>query len=254
MKGQIITFGTALMFLTRIPVGRFCSPDAKVLSDSTRYFPVVGALVGCLLVLALVLLESWVPVSVAVFLTLVLSVRITGAFHEDGLADVADSAGAFDVDKKLDIMRDSRVGTYGALALILLVLGKFVLLSELLFIDITYCAVAMVAAHILSRWSSVLLMATAPYARPEAANKVVAEGVTIRRLLEATLISLLLMLCLWWFSSIAVFLLMLVAWLTTFLCARRFKHAFGGITGDCLGATNQIVEVVVLLSVLAYLQ
>ena len=254
MKAQIITFGTALMFLTRLPVGGFCSPDAKVLSDSSRYFPAVGALVGCLLALSLAVLSNFLPIPVAVFLTLVLGIRITGAFHEDGLADVADSAGAFDVDKKLDIMRDSRVGTYGALALILLVLGKFVLLSELLAIDLIVCVVALVSAHILSRWSSVFLMATAPYARPEAANKVVAEGVTMTRLIEATLISILLMLPLWWLSSPAIFVLLPVAWLTAFVSVKRFKHAFGGITGDCLGATNQIVEIAILLSVLAYLQ
>lgn len=252
MKQQVITFGTALMFLTRIPVGRFCSGDAPVLSASTRYFPVVGALVGCLLALTLWGLVQIFSASVAVFLMLALGVRVTGAFHEDGLADVADSAGAFDIDKKLEIMRDSRVGTYGSLALILLILGKFVVLTELLRFDFTLCVVALIGAHVLSRWSSVLLMATQTYSRPEAANKVVAEGVTLQRLTEATLLSLLIMVPLWWFSSIGVYALLLLAWFTSYICARRFKKAFGGITGDCLGAANQIVEVVVMLAVLAY--
>lgn len=254
MEKQLITFGTALMFLTRIPVGRFCSPDAKVLSESSRYFPAVGAIVGCMLGLSMVLLLTFLPIPVAVFLTLALGIRITGAFHEDGLADVADSAGAFDTDKKLDIMRDSRVGTYGALALILLILGKFVLLTELLAIDLIICVVTLITAHILSRWSSVFLMATAPYARPEAANKVVAEGVTMTRLIEATLISILLMVPLWWLSSPAIFILLPVACLTAFVSVKRYTHVFGGITGDCLGATNQIVEIAILLSALVYLQ
>ena len=253
-KEQSIIFGTALMFLTRLPVGRFCSGDATVLSISVRYFPLVGAVVGCLLAASLSVFHHILPATIAVFLMLVLSVRLTGAFHEDGLADVADSAGAFSVDRKLEIMRDSRVGTYGALALILLVLGKFVLLTELLAVGINVCLVALISSHVLSRWGSVLLMATEPYARPEAANKVVAEGVTSMRLFETTLTAIVLLALLGIFSSMLVLALLPVAALTTVLCAKRFKHAFGGITGDCLGAANQIIEIVVLLSVVAYLQ
>lgn len=242
------------MFLTRLPVGRFCSGDAKVLSDSTRYFPLVGAIVGILLSVCLILANQLLPANVAVVLMLIVGVRLTGAFHEDGLADVADSAGAFDVDRKLEIMRDSRVGTYGALALILLVLGKWVILAELLSLDAHYCVAAVVSAHILSRWSSVWLMASVPYARPEAVNKVVAEGVTTNRLIESTVASMFLLLPFVWISSLAIYALIPLAWLTALICAKRFKHVLGGITGDCLGAANQIVEFVLLLAVLAFIQ
>ncbi|MFT4728711.1 MAG: adenosylcobinamide-GDP ribazoletransferase [Granulosicoccus sp.] len=254
IEEQLIAFGTALMFLTRLPVGRFCSGDALVLSVSTRYFPLVGAFVGLLLSTFLIIAHQWLPANVTVVLMLIIGVRLTGAFHEDGLADVADSAGAFDIDRKLEIMRDSRVGTYGALALILLVLGKFLVLTELLFINVSYSVAALVCAHILSRWSSVWLMATEQYARPEAANKVVADGVTQKRLIESTVVTILLLVPLVWVSSLAIFALVPIAWITTLICAQRFKKAFGGITGDCLGAANQVVEFVVLVSVLAYLQ
>jgi adenosylcobinamide-GDP ribazoletransferase len=254
IKEQLIAFGTALMFLTRLPVGRFCSDDALVLSVSTRYFPLVGAFVGLLLSIFLIIAYQLLPANVAVVVMLIIGVRMTGAFHEDGLADVADSAGAFDVDRKLEILRDSRVGTYGAMALILLVLGKFLILTELLSISVSYCVAALVSAHILSRWSSVWLMATEQYARPEAANKVVADGVTRKLLIESTVVAILLLLPLVWVSSLTIFVLLPIAWITALICAQRFKHAFGGITGDCLGAANQVVEFVVLVVVLAYLQ
>jgi len=249
-----MAFGTALMFLTRLPVGRFCSGDAHVLSASTRYFPLVGALVGLLLSVILVIANHFLPANVAVVLMLIVGVRTTGAFHEDGLADVADSAGAFDVDRKLEIMRDSRVGTYGALALILLVLGKFLLLTELLDIDTGYCIAALISAHVLSRWSSVWLMVTEEYTRPEAANKVVADGVTTRRLAESTLVAAVVLAPLVWMSSLAIYALIPLAWITAIICAQRFRHSYGGITGDCLGAANQVVEFVVLVIVLAHLQ
>ena len=245
--------GIALMFLTRLPVGRFCSGDARVLSVATRYFPLVGAFVGLLLALILVAAHQLLPAGIAVVLMLIAGVRLTGAFHEDGLADVADSAGAFDIDRKLEIMRDSRVGTYGSLALILLVLGKYLVMTELLTMNVSFCIAALMSAHILSRWSSVWLMATEQYARPEAANKVVAEGVTRARLIESTIIALLLLTPLVWISSLTVYALLPIAWITAIICAQRFKKAFGGITGDCLGAANQVVELVVLIVALAFI-
>ncbi|MFK7854258.1 MAG: adenosylcobinamide-GDP ribazoletransferase [Granulosicoccus sp.] len=249
---QFVTFGTAIMFLTRLPVGGFCSADAAVLARSSAFFPLVGALIGGILSLALVILSTVFPTSVVIALIIVLSVLLTGAFHEDGLADVFDSAGAFDRDKKLEIMRDSRVGTYGSLALILMVLVKFFSLWELLESHLSLCIATLFAAHILSRWASVWLMATCIYARAEAANKVVAEGVKSRELLLASLWTLLLLMPLAIVVSPAMWLAIPIAWLVTIICAHRFRRLLGGITGDCLGAANQLVEVSVYLFALAF--
>lgn len=247
------TLATAIMFLTRLPTGKLASGEAAVLARSSRYFPLVGFGIGVLLAAGLALLLEVFPATVALGLMLLLSIRLTGAFHEDGLADVADSAGAFQVDRKLEIMRDSRVGTYGSLALILLVLIKLLSLWELVQLDVRWCLCALVTAHVLSRWSSVWLMVFVPYARPEAANKVVAEGVTLRRLVESTLLAVVLLVLLACWVSPAILLSLPVAWLVTVLAGRHFEKAFGGITGDCLGATNQLVEVAVYLSVLGAL-
>lgn len=247
---ELSRLATAIMFLTRLPTGTLASGDPAELVRSTRYFPLVGLIVGSMLAISLAILQLLLPATVAIALMLLLSVRLTGAFHEDGLADVADSAGAFGVDRKLEIMRDSRVGTYGALALILLVLIKLLSLWELWQLAPELCLAALVCAHVLSRWSSVCLMVLEDYARPEAANKVVAEGVDRRCLWHSSLCAgvALLPLALW--QGAALYLLFIVAFLSVLIAGRQFRRAFGGITGDCLGAANQVVEVLVLLSVL----
>ena len=229
-----------------------------MLSASVRYFPLVGSAVGLAMGATVWFASYVVPVSVAVVLALIIGVLCTGAFHEDGVADVADSAGAFSIDRKLEIMRDSRVGTYGSLALILCVLMRFVLLSELAQISILAATAALVLAHSSSRWSSVYLMANVAYARPEGGNAVVAQGVDQLILKQATLclfaiVTLTLFSLLW--QPTGVLLALLVTWplalLVSKMCGYYFMATFKGVTGDCLGAANIVVELVTLFAVLS---
>ena len=249
---EIVRLCTAIMFLTRLPVGRFASGDPDVLSQSSRYFPLVGLIVGGLLCFAYLIFAYVFPTSVAIALLLLFSVLLTGAFHEDGLADVADSAGAFSLEKKLDIMRDSRVGTYGALALILLVLVKYVSLESLASADSHALLAAMLSAHVLSRWSSVYLMARVHYARAEADNKVVTEGVNSRRLIEATIIAALCLIVPSWLVGAGIFITLPFVFFLCLLAGSYFMSSFDGITGDCLGAFNQVVEVSVVLALVVW--
>jgi len=265
--GVLAELATALMFLTRLPVFGAGSGDPGVLSRATRWFPLVGALVGLLLGLLAWLAAMALPPGPAAVLVLIAGVLITGAFHEDGLADVADSAGAFGIDRKLEIMRDSRVGTYGALALLLLVLAKFALLVPLIQSAVplhaapSSCAplfAALVGAHVAGRWSSVYLMARIGYVRPEAANRVVAEGVNERRLAESVGVAMPCLLLLAAFTAAlpgggpgtAVTVLIgvpIVSVTVSALGGAWCRRVFGGITGDCLGAVNQVLEVAVLM-------
>ena len=264
--GAVEEIATAAMFLTRLPVGGRGSGDPAALSRATRWFPLVGLVVGALVWAAYAGAALLWPPDVAAVLALAVSIRLTGAFHEDGLADVADSAGAFGVERKLEIMRDSRVGTYGALALVLLVLAKHRLLVAL---GPAAAALALPAAHVASRWATVWVMARFDYARPEAANRVVAEGVGARRLREATGIALgcLALAGAAWFAFVragastgtsagsgavllgvaaALAVAAVVATAVAELAGQRFRRVFGGVTGDCLGAANQAVEVATL--------
>lgn len=240
------------MFMTRIPVGNAGSGDPRDLAASTQYFPAVGIIVGAIAGLVYWLSQLLWSNNISIVLCVIGAVLLTGAFHEDGLADVADSAGAWTTEKKLEIMRDSRIGTYGGLALILAVT-----LSVIALIDVSTSAgstvstviATLVLAHTLGRWSSLVLIYTTQYARDDAANKVFVDGVNQHRLLIGSVTTLaVLMGCYFWLSFSAAIAL-LVALVCIYLSRLWFIKNIGGITGDCLGAANKLVEISVYLSV-----
>lgn len=232
------------MFLTRLPlVARCALAEPAELARSSRYFPLVGALIGGLIALIYALCLYFLPTTVAAVLALTAGVALTGAFHEDGLADTADGlGGSFERARKLEIMRDSRLGTYGTVALILLLLAKF---SALQTLGAWAAFTALVVAHTLARGSSLVLIAWLPYVREGSSNKPIAEGVT------RTEIAIALGCC----GGISVFSVGVFG--TLLACAGTaivvllsgwiYRRQLGGITGDCLGASNQLVELTVML-------
>src|SRR5689334_21574812 len=125
-------FFVALQFLTRVPVPSLPNSAPSDLGKATAFFPLVGVIVGAGAAMVFVLLERVLPVPAAVLCAIAFAAFITGGFHEDGLADTFDGfGGGWTKDRVLEIMRDSRIGTYGALALVFSVLGKLTLLSSL---------------------------------------------------------------------------------------------------------------------------
>jgi len=240
---------TAFTFLTRLPLSRFASGDPEVMARATLFFPVVGLVIGSIVGLVFIGAEALMPLPLAVLATLVVGILLTGGFHEDGLADVADSTGAFGREAKLEIMRDSRIGTYGALALILLIVARLLLLSELGWSSWGVVLGALIAAHALARWSSVALMAWLPYARAEAANKTIAQGVTASGAVIASGFALGSVLIAALMGGPLLLVSVPVAMVAALLAGWWFKNSFGGITGDCLGAINVVVEIAVLSSV-----
>lgn len=240
---------TAFTFLTRLPLSRFASADADAMVRATPLFPLVGLFIGSALGLVFIGANAVAPVSLAVVATLVIGVLLTGGFHEDGLADVADSTGAFGREAKLEIMRDSRIGTYGALALILLVVARLLVLSELAWNTWGVVVGSLIAAHALARWSSVALMAWLPYARPEAANKAIAQGVTTSGAVISSVFALVSVLIAALLGGPLLLVSIPVAVAVATLAGLWFKRSFGGITGDCLGAANVVVEIMTLSSV-----
>src|SRR5215217_5242711 len=122
-------FLLAVQFLTRLPVPRGLATTETELGKAAAFFPLVGIIVGASAAAVFLLGQRFAPLSVAVFLTLAFAAFITAGFHEDGLADTFDGlGGGWTRDRALEIMRDSRIGTYGSLALIFLVLGKYIAL------------------------------------------------------------------------------------------------------------------------------
>jgi len=231
-------FFIALQFLTRLPVPRSLNSSETDIGKAAAFFPLVGVIVGGSAALVFVVLQRVLPLPASVFCAIVFAAFITNGFHEDGLADSFDGfGGGWTKDRVLEIMRDSRIGTYGALALIFVILGKFNFLSLLPQRQIWRW---LIVAHTASRWTTLPLCAWLPYAREEGQGKLVAKQVGTLEIVTATVTLLVTFILIPWRPALAVFL---VISLVTLLSGFYFRTRLQGITGDCLGATNQITEV-----------
>ena len=164
VKNELKTLALAVHFLTRIPTPFDVDFSPQRLLDASRYYPLVGAIIGTVAALAFFITELALPTTIAVIIATAATALLTGAFHEDGLADTFDGvSGAHDRNRALEIMHDSRIGTFGTLALILVISTKIAALSSLS--DTTTIIITLIAAHIISRTSIVIVQATSTYAR-----------------------------------------------------------------------------------------
>jgi adenosylcobinamide-GDP ribazoletransferase len=245
---------TALTFLTRLPlVARCADPRPQALAHSAYWWPVIGAAIGLLLAVVLLTLAKALGTWVAVWLTLTVGLLLTGGFHEDGLADSFDGLwGGFSPQRRLEIMRDSRIGSYGALALICL-LGVKASALHTLAAHPAYVLALLPCAHALARLSALILARWLPYVRDDAHNKPVAQGISWGILTLGLSLTLLLCgLALLHFlpvrSAISIgFLLLGSVASCTLIWGLVLRAKIGGISGDTLGALNQLCEVLVLL-------
>ena len=250
IRRELEYFFGALRFFTRLPVPVWVGHSAEALDRSARYFPAVGLVIGGIGALVFLGASLFWPQAVAVLLSMVATIYATGAFHEDGLADMVDGlGGGWDKLRILEIMKDSRVGSYGVVALVLALLGKFVLLVAL---DATLVPFALLAGHAVSRFCSTVLLATMDYVREDLLSK--AKPLATRLSGGEMLVAL--------GFVIAVLALLppektvagcALAALATFWLAAKFKRSLGGYTGDCLGATQQVSEIAFYLGLLASL-
>ncbi|MGL5867015.1 MAG: adenosylcobinamide-GDP ribazoletransferase [Dermatophilaceae bacterium] len=243
----------AVQLLTRVPV-RGIPWSAVAQAGSVRWFPLVGVLVGVLAGLVLWPAALVWPPLVAAVLSTAAGVLLTGAFHEDGLADTADGLGAgADRSRALEIMRDSRLGSYGAVALLLMLSLKVSALTGLLSASSGPAVVAvLVAGHALSRTSVVVVLATSTYVRDRGAGTPVSQGVSGAALTVALVSAALAMVPLVVTAGLVATAAALGSAAGGHLAARAvFERRLGGYTGDCLGAVQQVSEVAMLLGVLA---
>jgi adenosylcobinamide-GDP ribazoletransferase len=252
----LVSARAAFVFMTRIPLGGFPYRPSDW-QWAPAHFPLVGLVVGFLAGIPLWLLLPLGPTVAAIF-SLLVSVYVTGAFHEDGLADSADAlGGSHGRDNLHEILKDSRIGTYGSCALILSVLLRVSLLGEIATEGRDQALAALTMIHGLSRVGPVWLMATLPYvAGPHAKGAAVAAGAVWPRAFVASGYGLFILSAglVFGFSSS-----LLVAWLTglllvTWAARRTFKRAAGGYAGDFLGATEQILEIALLSLFLLWLR
>ncbi|MBN8742287.1 MAG: cobalamin 5'-phosphate synthase [Lysobacterales bacterium 69-70] len=243
MNNPLRLFATAATFLTRLPLARWSYAEPAHLAAAAPYFVPVGALVAAIAAVAAWLSLQWLPPALAPWAALVAAVITTGGFHEDGLADTADGlGGGFTRERKLEIMRDSRIGSYAGLALAAVLGGKYLALASL---APTQLFAALWLGHVLARWSVLPLAAWLPYAREgQAANKPVADGIGLTQVAAGSLFALLLVAPFGRLALVAAAASLIVA----LLAGAYFRTQLGGITGDTLGAANQVVELTCYLA------
>ena len=259
MKKELHIFFTALMFYTRIPCPKNINHDPDYLNKASRYFPLVGWIVGLAVFLGYYGASFFFSDGIAIAFGIITGILITGAFHEDGFADVCDGfGGGWTKEKILTIMKDSAIGAYGAIGLVMLFLLKFQAISEMLFrgevrvYALPQLLLLFLSAHSVSRLAAVSIVFTHEYAREDASSKSkpIAQQYTWREVVGAFFFGVLPLLVLSYYQWQLLFAIVPV-FIFRFFLARYFQKWIGGYTGDCLGATQQVCEVVFYLSVIA---
>ena len=250
-KRELENFFAALRFFTRLPVPAWVGHSQAQLNHAARYFPLVGILVGGIGAAITWFSALLLPLSLAVLLGMAATILATGAFHEDGFSDSCDGfGGGWEKAQVLSIMKDSRVGSYGAIGISLLLLAKWNALIEL---DDEYLApafsFALIAGHAVSRLASTMLIRLIDYVREDdsAKSKPLARCMGAGEVLLAAVFGLAPCAFLPW-QEVLVALALVV--LTTWLAVRYFVRRIGGYTGDCLGATQQMTELAFYLGLL----
>ena len=233
--------------LTRLPVFIGVAPEDFSISEASRFFPIVGALVG-LIAGVVLLLFSWFDFSSAILalLALLTMTLVTGALHEDGLADTFDGLGGGTTrEQKLSIMRDSQIGSYGVIALLFSFGLRWAALTEITEMGIDVVMLALVATAAASRAALPAVMHFIPVAREDGLSADAGKP-SFDRAMMAFLIGIAFLLLLLGFrpTIVAIGLSVLVAGLFVYFVATRL----GGQTGDVLGATQQIIEATILLA------
>ena len=235
------SFLIALQFLTIFPVNIKGEIEGKDFGKSLLYFPVVGALIGLALVLALFLLKS-LPILLIGALILILSIVITGGIHLDGFADACDGFyGNRPKEKILEIMRDSRIGVMGVVGIVSLLLLKFTLIVS---ISQGILWKILITMAVFGRWSQALACYTSDYVRPEGKAKYFIGHAGGDEFRIGTFFTLSLFFVLLGLKGVVLFIFSLVPVLLFINYARK---KIGGMTGDTIGAASEIAEVGVLL-------
>jgi adenosylcobinamide-GDP ribazoletransferase len=260
MQKQWRYFLLALGFFTRIPVPSFADFQESELNHSAKYFPLIGIIVGMVGAGIFILSALFLPQNIAVLISMAATIYLTGAFHEDGLADSADGlGGGWQREQILTIMQDSRLGTYGAAALFLMLFAKFQLLSSL---NSYFIPFAIIAGHALSRLSAVYVMATLSYTKPSGKAKPLATQISALDLFVANVFGLLPFIVIVGLLlannhaleiSIKFVVMALIPVLLSWVWWRhKIKKWLGGYTGDTLGAMQQITELAFYLGVVIW--
>ncbi len=243
------------MFYTRIPCPRWVGHEPEYLNKATRYFPLVGWLVGSICFGVFIGAQYLWGTAIGVGLSVVSGILVTGAFHEDGFGDACDGfGGGWTKERILEIMKDSRIGAYGTIGLTMLLLLKYTAWIQVSFpgINWRWLLLIFITCHSLSRLTAICISFVLPYAREDelSKSKPIAQSFSWREAVGSLFFGLLpygIMVSRHiYYLLILVPLVILIVW-----ASRYFKKWLGGYTGDCLGAVEQLAELFILLSLIA---
>lgn len=259
LRRELETCFAALGFFTRIPVPAWVGYSGAGLAQAARYLPAIGLLLGTMAALVCAVARLFWPLPVAVLLAMATTLYATGAFHEDGLSDTSDGlGGGWEKSRILEIMKDSRVGSYGVVALVMALLGKFVLLSALGERHCWLLLAALPAGHAVSRFCAVSLMRYLDYVREDSPgapgvpskSRPVAHRLSRRSLWLAGGFALVGLVAIALLAPATLPAALLLSALATLWLRRLFLRWLGGYTGDCLGAVQQVTELAFYLGLL----
>lgn len=234
-------FLTGLQFLTRIRIANQTEWSAESFGRSVRYFPLIGGIIGLLLVAVNVLLSPYLPAAVVAAIVITWEIILTGGLHGDGLMDTAD--GVFsgrNRDRMLEIMKDSRVGANGVMAFGILLLLKWTMLTELVTAERN---IALFVMPIFSRFAMVIGITLFPYARPDGIGKAFAQYAGRTALIVAALFTIVVTA----YMGISAFISLGAVLVFTMVFCRYITQLLGGLTGDIYGAITELSELVTLL-------
>jgi len=257
LREELKIFFTAVMFYTRIPCPKNIDHSPDYINKATRYFPLIGWIVGIISFLVFWICSLVFDTNLAAILSILAGILVTGAFHEDGLADVVDGfGGGWTKAKILDIMKDSRVGAFGVIALIFMILIKYISLNKIFSSidddDHLFASLIFISYHSLARITAINIVFTSNYVRDDENSKAkpVAKDYNVKEIFLAFIFGLtpLFILCVykWYFIFVTIPLLFL-----NFYSKYYFEKWIDGYTGDCLGAVEQFGECICLLTYVA---
>lgn len=251
LKKEITYFLTALMFFTRIPIPFKIPYSNEIMNQSQKYYAAVGLLVGCFNAIIYSVCQFILPVDIAIIITMITSILLTGAFHEDGFTDVCDSfGGGYGKEKIMTIMKDSRIGAYGVIGAILLLLLKFTSLKHIAEDNFWLIIFTLIAAHSVSRFFSGMMIYTHEYVTDIDKSKskpMASKALPIKNLLISFLFCLLPFIV---FAEWKFLLILPLCYIGKVYLGWYFKKYIGGYTGDCLGTVQQVTEVLFYLGIL----
>jgi len=238
----------ALLFFTRIPVPKLSNYNTSDTKHAIRYLPLIGAIVGLWASTVFILINQYVSSQISIFFSMVSTIILTGAIHEDGFADFCDSLGGMTSEKRLMIMKDSNMGAFGVIGLWGILFGKYLFLSN---IPVSYLPCVYFSGHVFSRFFILFLMLFLPYAGNTKTSKSLSlvQTIHLKNICIAAVITGLILLPLPAYVFVSIPILIFILFTLFFY----YQKSIGGYTGDYLGAAQQLTEIAHYFSFILWL-